>query len=422
MSGRTKLGYAAISILMACLLWIYVVGVEKPTKNETISGIVVTLQGEDELLSDYSLVVTSNKKMTIDLEVQGSIVDVASLRNMRDEISVTADLSIVTTAGTHQLMYEVTLPEKLSDKITVVGGSPAYISVKIEKVQTTPVEVRLRNEVSIADGYIAEQPAVNPDTILVTGPEATVARIAYAEAVLERENVSSSITTEVEYKLYDEYGQEIPRTDITADNEYVTVSMEVVQIKEIPLSVELLPGGGATVNDATVDIEPSSITVKGDADILAALNVIQLDPIDLAEQASRTGRYTRTIVLPNDVVNISGVTECTVTVEIAGLVTQVFACDNITVMLPEGYVYELTTTQLSIAVRGPAEAIEEVRANNLRAVVTLEEEDIARGAVSAEAVVYVDGHSEVGVVGNYRVALVIMTEEEAAAQSAGADG
>jgi len=414
MSGKAKLAYALISVFIACLLWVYVVGVEKPTKVETIQGVVVTLNGEDELLSDYSLVVTSNKKVQIDIEVQGSIVDIAALRNLRGEITASADLSIVTTAGTHQLMYEVALPKELSDKVTVVSRSPAYISVKIEKVLTRVLEVELIDEVTIAEGYIAEQPVIEPASLVITGPEAAVAKIDRAEVVWKRQNVTDSITNELEYHLYDEFGQEVPRTEVSVDRDYVTVSMEVAQLKEIPLFVGLTPGGGAAVNDATVDIDPPTITVKGDSDVLSTLNTIQLDPVDLGEQLSRTGKYTRNIILPNNVVNLSGTTECTVTVELAGLVTRTLACENISVVgVPEGYVAELTTKRISVAIRGRTEVVEEVRPNNIRAVVSLHDANLARGTVSVEAHIYIDGHSEVGALGSYRVALVVMTQEEA---------
>ena len=70
MTSRVKIAYALLSVLLALLLWFYVVGIQKPTKEEVLNGVVVTLKGEEELLENYSLTVTSNKKIAVDDKLQ----------------------------------------------------------------------------------------------------------------------------------------------------------------------------------------------------------------------------------------------------------------------------------------------------------------------------------------------------------------
>ena len=417
MTSRVKIAYALLSVLLALLLWFYVVGIQKPTKEEVLNGVVVTLKGEEELLENYSLTVTSNKKIAVDLTVQGNIVDVAALRSQQSEITAEADLSIVTTSGTHQLMYEITLPDKLSDSITILDRSPAYVPVKVEKVQTSPVDITLINEVTVADGYIADPVRLEPETLLVTGPEATVSRIVRAEAVWNRENVDRSISTDLDYTFYDRFGQEVSRTGLTVNYDYITASMEVFQLKDIPFTVKLEPGGGATEADVHVYFDPPSITVKGDSMALSGFTSIQLDTIALKDQVSRTGRYTREIQLPAGVENVSGETECTVTIEMDGLDTRTFTCENISVVgAPEGYTPVLTTKRLRVAIRGSSADLVTVNSSNIRVVADISDlTSTAYGAVSVPAEVFVDGHSNVGAIGEYKVALELMTDEEAAA-------
>ena len=344
-------------------------------------------------------------------------MDVAALRSAQSQITAVADLSIVTTAGTHQLMYEITLPDKLSDTITVMDRSPAYVSVKVEKVQTSLVDVTLVNEVTVADGYIAEPVQIEPEKLVVTGPEATVSRIARAESIWLREDVDRSITSQLDYVFYDRFGQEIDRSELTVSHDYITATMEISQLKDIPFAVKLVAGGGADEDDAVVTFDPPYIKVKGDSSVLSGFSSIQLDPISLRDQVSRSGKYTRSIALPSGVENLSGNTECNVTVELQGLETRTYTCENISVIgTPDGYAALLTTNRLRVAIRGKSADLASVLENNIRVVADISDlTSTAYGAVSVPADVYVDGHSSVGAIGEYRIAIEIMTEEEAEA-------
>lgn len=74
----------------------------------------------------------------------------------------------------------------------------------------------------------------------------------------------------------------------------------------------------ATEENCVVDIEPKSIQVAGDTDVLGKLNQIVVATIDLSGFATS---YEKTVTIPleNDLRNLSGVTEATVRVSVRGL-------------------------------------------------------------------------------------------------------
>jgi len=168
------------------------------------------------------------------------------------------------------------------------------------------------------------------------------------------------------------------------------------------LTVDILPGGGATEDNAEVHIEPETITVSGDEDALDSVTKIVLGQIDL-----QTIFDQNTITFPIDVgthlENVSGVTEATVTVKITGLTTRTLEVDNINfINVPEGYTPEKVTLSCLVQIRGEEEAVNAVIPSQLRVVADLK--DAGPGSQTVNATVYLDGSSSVGVVGgDYKV-------------------
>ncbi|MCD8343661.1 MAG: hypothetical protein LUC19_04645 [Oscillospiraceae bacterium] len=175
--------------------------------------------------------------------------------------------------------------------------------------------------------------------------------------------------------------------------------------------MNIIDAGGATSDNVTVSIEPSTITLSGDADTLAGVNSLAVASIDLADITEDTFIETYTISLPNDTELVSGSREATVTLEIKGLERETFSVTNFSVInVTEGYTAEVIQESLEVIVRGTEGALAEVADHNIRAVADLTDIGSATGIVSAPATIYVDGSAEVGAIGEYRVYVNVTAE------------
>lgn len=411
MAGRTRILYILIAFVASVLLWIYVVGVENPQKEDVISGVPVTFIGVDEIYEDYDLMMTSEKHATVDLTVMGSIRDIAELNTHKESITVEADLSRYNSAGTKQVNYTVTIPD---EDVTLLDQSPYYLNVTLENVITTAVEVRLRNDGSVSEGFITKTPTIEPASILVTGPRELVSGIGYAEAVWTRQNVDSTITADVGYSLYTDDGELVESEELNVNYETVNVTMPVQKMKTLPLSVKIVGGAGAAETDAKWTIDPAEIEVAGEPSIVDALNSVDVGSIDLADVLG-TAEFTFPISLPNGVESLSGEGECSVSVTLEGLSVKSIVCDNIVAInQPEGLAVNVITNERSITLRGRAEDIDGIEPLNLRVVADLRGTGITEsGRYTVDADVYVDGFPDVGVLGEYNVSVELMPEDEA---------
>ena len=173
------------------------------------------------------------------------------------------------------------------------------------------------------------------------------------------------------------------------------------------LTVDLIPGGGATADNVTVDIEPRTLMVAGSAEILDQLDRISLGEIDLSKVFG-TLTQSMTINLDPSLTNVSGTTEAKVTVTVEGLVTRTLEAGNIEIInKPSGYEITRNTQSCTVLIRGTQEAVDAVTASQVRIVADLSNLDLSTGSRTVPVKVYLDGSSEVGVVGEYNISISV---------------
>ncbi|MBR5539381.1 MAG: hypothetical protein IKU61_05725, partial [Clostridia bacterium] len=89
----------ALSVLIALVLWLYVVNVVNPSTEHTYRGITPVFVGEETIRTSQNLMVVG--KYTVDVKISGSRKDIRSLD--KNDIRVEVDLSTLTGPGTYEL-------------------------------------------------------------------------------------------------------------------------------------------------------------------------------------------------------------------------------------------------------------------------------------------------------------------------------
>jgi len=178
--------------------------------------------------------------------------------------------------------------------------------------------------------------------------------------------------------------------------------LPVVVIKEIDLTVNLIPGGGATAENASYRIEPKTITVSGAEEDVQGLTELSLGSIDLSKVVG-TNMIQKEIVLDPSLENVSGISTGTVTITISGLSTRSFDVENIEPLnKPSGYSVNVVNQMRTVVVRGKEEALDEIDASQIRIVADMSQITTV-GTYHVPAKVYLDANSQVGVIGDYYV-------------------
>ncbi len=402
-----KILAAIIALVTAICMWMYVA----PDGETEFRNLTVTFENEDSL-EDYSLMLDMDTEPTVSISVYGRRSELMNLD--RDDIVVTVDLGRIQEPGEYQLSYTVELPGSRTSTMAVSEYITEYVTVNISRRVSKTIEVKAVWTGEVAEGdYLAEQIVVDPEEIVIYGPEDLVDTISYAQVVLERTNLDRTVTEELEYTLVDDNGEPVYSTKITSDVETIRTTQPIVSTKELPLTVTLADGAGATSENANVVIEPQSITISGDQTTLDGVSSINLGVIDLAD-VNNSAQYTFQIIIPNDTKNLSEVTEATVTINILGLETEVFRVskDNFeTINAPEDYEITYLSQYLQVEIRATAETLDAIQTNNIRVVADLSSVT-SEGSQEVPVEVYIDGYTDAGVLGEYTIYVSASIPEE----------
>lgn len=402
---ESKWAYVLLSVALAVVFWLYVRAVEDPPDSSRLYNIPVHVTG-NSVLARQGLTVAELSVDTVDLEVEAPTSVLNDLLRNRKNISVTIDVSKC-VEGENTLMYTPNFPMNVNvESVVTTDRTPELISVTVEKLYTSTFEVEFRLQGKVANGYTAGTPAINPETVVVSGSVEQVSMIDKVVAILETEELDERFAGDLPLTLLDASGAALTDLEVTLDTEYAYVVLPVVIVKEIPLTVNLVPGGGATSKDAEYKIEPSTITVSGPEEELRDLTELSIGSVDLSKVVG-TNVLEKEIVLHPSLENVSGITNATVTVTVSGLSTRNFNVSNISLSnKPEGYTVTSLNQFRTVVVRGQAEDLDEIDASQIRIVADMS--DITtEGTYHVNAKVYLDSNSQVGVIGDYTVVVNI---------------
>ena len=323
---NSKWVFVLISVFLAVIFWMYVRNDLDPPGSRTIYNVPVTLTGET-ILESQGLTITAVSDTAVDLKITAPISILNKLSNRN--LSVTVNVSQC-TEGEQILQYDVNWPRDVSTaEITKESQEPAAITVMVARLYSKTFEIQPVLKASIAPGYQAGQITISPETVTISGSEEAVSRVAKVEAVLEGEELNTRFSGNVPLVLLDAEGNELTDLEINMDTDTTYVTMPVYVVKEVKLTVDYTPGGGATGEDVTsAIIFPDSITIAGSEEDVSKVEEISLGSIDLSKVVG-TNSFTLPIELDSSLENVSGITEAVVTVTISGLSTRTFNVTNI---------------------------------------------------------------------------------------------
>ncbi len=400
-----KWAYVLLSVFLAVILWLYVRAEKDPVSDARIRNIPVQITGSS-VLSSKGLTVAglSNDRVSATLQAPASVLSDISRKN----ITATIDVSRIDEAGEHTLSYNIVLPTNVNtDGVVIQEKEPETITVTVEKLYTNTLPIEFRFEGSVAKGYQAGTPTIDPVNITISGAVEQVNRVARAVVVLEAKDLKEKYTGDLPIRLLDANGDELKDLEVELSSKTAYVVYPIVVVKEIPLTVNIIAGGGATQENISEPlIVPSKITVAGTQEDIEHLTEISLGSIDLSKVVG-TSNFTFTIDLDPSLENVTGITEAKVTVTVSGLETRSFEVGNIKLQnIPRGYSAKADTEAKTVYVRGTADELAMIDSSQLRIVADLKDVT-GSGTYTIPVRVYLDAGTEVGVIGDYSIVVSV---------------
>ena len=344
---KHKIWAAVLALAASICLWFYAVTVVNPDDSITVNGITVEFEGE-QALAAQGLMLTGGENIKVSAKFSGRRSDLKELNS--ETVKAVADLTRITTVGEHPLSWTLVYPETVaSGDISEVSRSPSRITVKVSEIKQNndiPIEVIYTGDMDPDLMIDEDNVTIGVETLSVIGPADEVGDIHHAIVQIDVTDKTSVIDGEFTYVFFDKQGNELKLSKYAVPNtETIRVTVPILHYKDLNLRVDLTPGGGATSQDAVVELKPSTIRVSGSPEELAKLpEEYSIKTIDLG-----TMGYSQTLVikptLPTGITNQAEQENIEVKLELVGLTTK-------TITIPTANIHwRNTTEEISFAVQ-----------------------------------------------------------------------
>lgn len=337
-----------LCLLIALVLWIYVMDSENPDWEETFEDVPITLVNTDDIEIDNGLTIYSGYSNTVDITVRGRKNEISDIT--ADDFTVTADVKSIEAVGEYTLPVTVSLEKDA----VIASQSVDSVTVLVDKKETVTLDIKTRySDLIIESDYSLGEPDVSVDSITVTGPSRYLSDIDYAEiAIPDLGRVTSSLTVYAKVNLIDKDGGIVTNPFVTMTHTEVSVTVPVYAYKEVPLSVQYKYGYFNSEN-SFVTMSAESVYVKGDAALVNALDSITVTTID-EKKVDDDETISVKLVMPDGVENLSGIEFVDVTVSNIGTTTRqmMLPIDYLVVENPNGAIYSIDDNFISVILRG----------------------------------------------------------------------
>ena len=398
---KSKILSIGLSLLMSVGIWLYVTNVVSPESTENFRDIPVEMQSV-ALLEERGLVITSISHPTIDLQLSGNRTDLMQLNS--GNIRVYADVSMIYEPGEHELSYTQVFPGTVPDSaIEVESRSPDRIRVTVERKVSKKLNVEVEYRGAVPQGYLTDEANIqlSAKTVHISGPQSLVEAAVAAKIVIDLTNCTETISNYYQYSLVDAFGNTIPGENIRSDVSFIHVSLQIRQLKEVPITFDVIYGGGATPANTSIQVSMETIQISGHKNILKDVSSIYLGEIVLAENMN-SGNVVLPVELPTGVLNETNDQEVIVSITFTGLETKTLWVTNIkAVNVPEGMIATFVDKKLQVKIRGTKEELSKIDTSNITVLVDFSATREGTSSMPATILVDSDDQSNAGAIGTY---------------------
>lgn len=412
---QNKFVRIALSVVVAIALWAYVITTVSPESEDTFYDIPVSYQ--NDVLEERGLMIVSEKP-TVTLTLKGNRSDLNELNE--NNITIVVNLAAIQAPGTQMVRYDVSYPANLpNNAFETISQTPNVLKLKVENKIKKTVPIVLEYIGTVPEGFIddRENPVMDTTVVEVAGPESSVEQIDRAVIQVDLTNKTDSVVGAFQYVLCNKDGEPVDAQMVTTNVEEVNLSVKIQRLKEVPLVLNLVDGGGATKDTCELDMDITSIWVAGAENKLRDLEQVELGTINLAELKDETNTLTFEILLPEGVTNINDVQEVTATISFPDLRTKKLTISKdqfLAAGVPADAEVIWVTETVEIELRGPKALIKKITEKDI--VVTMDFSSEELGSVNkVPKITLGSAYSDVGTISVSSVIATLQIGEDDAA-------
>ena len=355
---KRKITIFLISLLLSFSFWLYVT-VEQGPEAERIFKVNLTYRN---LTSGLTFLEPLG---SVEIKIRGSRQRLINLKE--NSFVAYVDLSGL-SEGPHSVEILVEAPPF----VKIVEIFPSRISVFLDKVVRVERNIRVEFIGSPKEGYVIEEPEVNPDKITIEGPSKKIEAIRDVSVVVDIANIDSDVSVSSIPRIKDALGNEIEGISITPSIVYITIKVKsILSSKVVPITPNLVGNTPSDYGIKSIVVTPSVITLLGNVNKLKNISFIETEEINITNLTSSKNVVTKLLVPEG--VEIKGSKDVTVQIVIERKIKKEFKVDVSLKGKSEQFNYILDNSSISVEVFGFETTVKSLKKEDFTAEINVEE-------------------------------------------------
>lgn len=276
----------ALSIILAIILWAYVISEANPTTTKTYKDITITYVNTD-IMDENGYAVLSSEFDTVNVTVAGqrSVINNIEI----EDILVTADV-IDVAKGENEITLSVSLPDDVS--LDSINKKNLGLNIEEKATKEFDSQIKFANLSNEQEEPIIIEQAKKAFT--VSGAETLVETVNHMQITVDANDIDDEMRTlKVVAVPVDSNGIEVMNLAVEEADTTVTVVNCKTKTVELNVNVENKEEG----KYERTYTSPKTITIKGYDEYLSDITVVETEVIDISSM-TESGKLDINSILP----------------------------------------------------------------------------------------------------------------------------
>ena len=316
-SVRHNFGLAVLSVALAFGVWLFIVDTEHPTRT----GILpVDIAVEPVNMPEGLTLGGPLGDVTLRIEVNEDLWDKLTASDFRATVNL-----LGAQIGSQDVQVNV---EPLGERdglrvieviptLQAAGAPSGTVRVVLKPLVSKVVPVSIESLGAPPMGYEPSTPSVEPDQVVVSGPEDLVSRVAVAVASVDLSGAVTDVRQSYRLVARDDAGFIVEGVTLDPSSVDIEIKVEQKRFSRLVVVSPSLRGSPAPgYNVTAVEVEPVSVTLLGPLELLSVTSFVVTSDIDITGATSDISRIVNMVGVPSGV-SISGSNAVSVRVRIS---------------------------------------------------------------------------------------------------------
>ncbi|MBE5883555.1 MAG: hypothetical protein E7291_03885 [Lachnospiraceae bacterium] len=370
-----NLGLKLASLVLAFVLWFLVVQIDDPKETERFNNVQVKLTNTELLEKEGKVYEVLDNTDVVRVTVSAPRSILTELR--ASDIVAEADMSKLTDINTIAISYSVQGAE-----VTSIEGDHEVVRLNVENKKSKWIKLIGNTVGEVEEGYIVSNAYLDQTNIEISGPESAISTVDHAGVDISVAGASTSLSANIDIKLYDAEGNEIENDNIKKNVNYAHMTVEVLATKDVPIKIQYMgePAEGYLAT-GVVEGTMSRVVIAGTNAALANVSAVTI-PAERLDISGATGDVVEVVdleeYLPTNIKfadkKFNGRITATIYIEPVEEKDMEIPAENITIRnLPEGYTAELPVDieKYSLTVSGLNQFVAPLQQNTVTGVLDI---------------------------------------------------